>query len=233
MFARNINLSKIFLITSCILRLVWSDPIQNTRRLNHENTSQNNNDSNSTPSFLRRRLQHKPYYYWYSDKPELMETTNGKVPTLSCPLGTYREFGNEYLRKPGGLRLDGCLKCPKGRYGSSIDLKSSLCTAPCPRGTYRDKAGGKSIDDCTPCPAGTYGDKEGLTTKQCSGSCTGLNTRERKYYSNLKGLTTRKDCKVCPKGYRGWQCDWPMYSPNESDHHYENGNEMKSDDEKH
>mmetsp|Transcript_2528 Transcript_2528/g.3619 ORF Transcript_2528/g.3619 Transcript_2528/m.3619 type:complete len:251 (+) Transcript_2528:189-941(+) len=169
----------------------------------------------------RRRLQHRPYYYWYSDGEESLETVNGVLPTLSCPLGSYRDFGNRHLRRPGGLRMEGCIECPKGRYGSSTRLKNSLCTAPCPRGTYRDKTGGTSAADCTLCPEGTYGDEEGLTTKECSGYCTDFNSEKAKYYSDDKGLQTRRACKVCPKGYRGWQCEYPLFMPSEIDHIYE------------
>ena len=77
-----------------------------------------------------------PYYYWYSDGEEIAETVNGVVPTLSCPLGRYRDFGDKHLRRKGGIRAEGCIKCPPGRYGSSTRLDSSLCTGACPVGTY-------------------------------------------------------------------------------------------------
>ena len=58
----------------------------------------------------RRRLQHKPYYYWYGEDGESLETKEGVLPTLSCPLGHYREMGNKHLRQEGGLRLVQCFE---------------------------------------------------------------------------------------------------------------------------
>lgn len=164
--------------------------------------------------------QHRPYYSWY-EEDELLETQNGKLPELSCRLGTYRDYGNRNYNRPGGLRMEGCIDCPKGRYGSSKDLKNNLCTAACPRGTYLDRTGGKSIDDCKKCPEGTFGEETGLTTSSCSGSCTDLNTAKTKYYSDEKGLTTRAKCKICPKGYNGWQCRVYLRQRMEFKHHYE------------
>lgn len=165
------------------------------------------------------RTEHHPYYYWYN-QDESLETRNGKLPTLSCPLGKYRDFGNKYLRKPGGIRLEGCLDCPKGRYGDRNDLKNSLCSGTCPLGTYLDETGGKSINDCKMCPKGTYGDGIGLETASCSGHCTDRNNGNRKYYSDEEGLVSWAFCKRCPRGYRGWQCKWSLRISNESGHHY-------------
>jgi len=173
-----------------------------------------------------RRLQHRPYYSWY-EKDELLETQNGELPELSCRLGTYRDYGNRYLKRPGGLRMEGCIDCPKGRYGSSTDLKNSLCTAACPRGTYRDRTGGRSVKDCRKCPEGTFGEETGLTTSSCSGFCTDLNNSKKKYYSDVTGLTTRAGCKECPQGYNGWQCRSYFRRFGESTHHYEDPVEHK------
>jgi hypothetical protein len=65
------------------------------------------------------------------------------------------------------------------------------------------------MSDCRPCPRGTYGDTEGLTTKECSGKCSDLNTLKTKYYGTEVGLASRSDCKVCPGGYLDVQaqCD--------------------------
>mmetsp|Transcript_51911 Transcript_51911/g.60682 ORF Transcript_51911/g.60682 Transcript_51911/m.60682 type:complete len:247 (-) Transcript_51911:191-931(-) len=168
----------------------------------------------------RRGLQHRPYYYWF-DEEELLETKNGVIPTLSCPIGTYRDLGNQHLRRPGGIRLEGCIACPKGRYGTTTDLSSELCTAPCSRGTYLDRKGGSSQKDCIRCPVGTFGEEEGLTKAKCSGLCTDLNTSTTKYYSIDQGLVSRSQCKVCPNGYRGGQCKWDFTDGGEHTHHYE------------
>ena len=180
---------------------------------NEKNDSDINKNKyiNNRNSFIGRMLQHKPYYYWFNEdnknEKELLETTkDGEYPILSCPIGTYRTLADSYYRKPGGLRLDGCLDCPKGRYGAKIDLRSSLCSGACPRGRYRDATRGKSISDCFLCPEGTFGDREGLKTGRCSGYCTDSNTNSKKYYSNIPGLTTKAQCKACPPGYIGWQC---------------------------
>ncbi|GMH48268.1 hypothetical protein TrVE_jg11673 [Triparma verrucosa] len=155
-----------------------------------------------------RRLQHRPVTSWTTG--ESFETKNGAVPTISCPLGTYREFGNSNLARPVGQRYDGCEFCPRGRYGSTTDLSNSLCTAPCPKGRYRDTPGAASADDCRYCPEGVFGSTEGLTTKDCSGRCSDSNTASKQYYSDVKGLERSNDCKTCPVGYRGWQCKWDL-----------------------
>ncbi len=77
-----------------------------------------------------------PYWYWYSTKEEIESYRNGVVSSLSCPLGTYRDFGDKMTRRHGGIGIEGCIPCPKGRYGSSNDLISSYCTGACPIGTY-------------------------------------------------------------------------------------------------
>ena len=136
----------------------------------------------------------RPYYNWHEDyDAESMETKNGVYPNLRCPYGHYRSFGDDELMEPGGLRMDGCLKCEKGYYGNTTDLQTPQCTAPCPKGTYRDKTGGKWIEDCFPCPVGTFGEEEGLITKDCSGSCTDLNDdyKNKKFFSRRAGLTSR------------------------------------------
>ncbi len=70
-----------------------------------------------------------------------------------------------------GQRADGCLPCPRGRYGNAVGLKSSACTAPCPAGKYGNMLAAKSIYECVDCPAGRYGTTVGLTTPKCSGNC--------------------------------------------------------------
>ncbi|KAL3760783.1 hypothetical protein ACHAWU_007849 [Discostella pseudostelligera] len=70
-----------------------------------------------------------PYWYWYSTPEEIATFENGKVATLACPVGTYRDFRF-------GTGQAGCIPCPPGRYGSSIHLSNPMCTAACPRGTF-------------------------------------------------------------------------------------------------
>ena len=130
--------------------------------------------------------QLSPWYNFYRQNEDQMMITDGILPTLSCPYGHYRDFDK-------GILLDGCVKCPPGRFGNTTDLRSSNCTAPCPPGTYLDRDGGRSSEDCIPCPAGTFGEEEGLTSDSCSGRCEELNTNTGKlYYSFDKGLTSRK-----------------------------------------
>jgi hypothetical protein len=62
----------------------------------------------------RRRLIEYPFYDWYQNEVAIGEEItaseaiqNGHWPNLTCPLGTYREFGSVGQRIPGGLRLEG------------------------------------------------------------------------------------------------------------------------------
>ena len=143
-----------------------------------------------------------PYYNWYTG--ENLGTLNGKLPDLSCPQGKYRMH-----EKPGGIRSEGCIPCPRGTYGdfNRTNLKSIHDCVPCPLGTYRDDTGGVGAESCNLCPKGTYGENPGMTTKTCSGFCTDWNNEVVQYYSNIPGLTTRHNCKVCPYGYAGHQCE--------------------------
>lgn len=136
------------------------------------------------------------WYNWYEDnsKNETRRTiVDGTLPTLSCPYGTYRQFKDEEASyKPGGVNLDGCLKCPKGVYGDTTDLKTSDCTAPCPTGTYSDREGATSVEDCKLCPMGTFGEEVGLVNDFCSGTCNSMNKGELQYFSDRLGLVSRE-----------------------------------------
>jgi hypothetical protein len=99
-----------------------------------------------------------------------------------------------------------CIPCPPGVYGNSSLLFHKNCAAPCPKGTYRPSSGGKSIQDCFPCPRGTYGESMGLTTDQCSGSCSDLNTDRVRFYGDSVGLDSKAKCRPCPPGYHNLQC---------------------------
>lgn len=135
--------------------------------------------------------QSNQWYNWFEDNKDNRFIDKGILPTLSCPYGYYRQF-KMVPHEPGGINLDGCMKCPMGVFGNATDLTSPNCTAPCPIGTYSDEEGIRNIDDCKKCPAGTYGEKEGLTTPQCSGSCSQHNRLEfeEQFFSMIEGLTS-------------------------------------------
>lgn len=135
---------------------------------------------------------------------ESTETSDGSVPDITCPAGKYRAATTSDFTRTGGQRLDGCHFCDRGKYGSTSGLTSSDCTAPCPKGRYRDIKGAAKETDCFLCPPGKVGDDTGLTTSECNGNCPDG------YYSDESGLEDQDECKVCPTGYRGWQCSWPQ-----------------------
>jgi hypothetical protein len=155
-----------------------------------------------------------PWYNWYEDNKNDRQLLDGILPTLSCPPGHYRQFKSHDLPHiPGGINLDGCLKCPKGVYGNSTDLLSSNCTAPCPKGTFNDRTGASSVDDCIPCPLGTFGDQEGLTNDQCSGRCEDIGVNSsfhwREYFGDREGLSSPDECKICPSNNDYFTCNRP------------------------
>lgn len=51
-----------------------------------------------------------------------IETFNGKVPEVICGPGYYRPPGGTNLKKVTGQKVDGCVRCPKGHYGSTSGL---------------------------------------------------------------------------------------------------------------
>lgn len=128
---------------------------------------------------------------------ENLRTINGTIPEVSCPLGHYRPSGSTKLFRVSGNRQDGCFPCPKGRYGDSVGLKHSSCTASCPIGTYSDRLGLTSVSECSKCPKGTFGKNRGLTTSECSGVCP------KGRYTDKEGSIS---CKLCPKNYYMHQC---------------------------
>ncbi len=125
-----------------------------------------------------------------------VRTKIGEVPWVPCPVGYYRIIKNKKLNH----RVDGCIPCPAGRYGSTIGLTSSRCSAPCPVGRFGDFKGASNPDDCTLCPLDTYGASEGLTSPTCSGKCP-IGT-----YNPNFGSTKFSDCVRCPPNYFGNQC---------------------------
>jgi hypothetical protein len=125
-----------------------------------------------------------------------LRTVNGEVPWVPCPIGHYRIIKNKKLNH----RVEGCIKCPAGRYGSTIGLTSSFCSGPCPKGRYGDFKGASSPDDCSLCPLDSFGASEGLTSPTCSGKCP-IGT-----YNPNFGSTKFSDCIKCPPNYFGNQC---------------------------
>lgn len=139
---------------------------------------------------------------WFTG--ESLVTNNGRVPAVSCPKGTYRIASSSAYNRASGQRMDGCVFCPRGRYGEQAGLTTRFCTDACPKGRYRDTPGAKSQSDCRLCPPGKIGSVAGMTTSECTANCpTGM-------YSDESGVTSDRQCKVCPTGYRGWQCAWPQ-----------------------
>ena len=137
---------------------------------------------------------------------ESVKTFNGVPPQTSCPIGHYRDGTSR------GPREDGCLKCPRGRYGSTTGLTSASCTKPCPAGRYSFKEGITSDSECFLCPLGRYGSQFGLTSAACDARCpTGR-------YTSTTGNTRIGDCKTCPPGYRGYQCTWAVNPRAGADH---------------
>jgi hypothetical protein len=117
---------------------------------------------------------------------------------LVCPRGYYHDTQNN----PKLLSLQECRPCPRGRYGDTIGLVSSACTATCPRGRYGEKLAAMTVDDCRLCPAGTVGTEIGLTTARCSKQCPVGK------FSRAVGATSESACLVCDTGYKGQQCNF-------------------------
>ncbi len=106
---------------------------------------------------------------WFTGQS--LKTRNGRVPRTACPIGFYRPAGGTDLKSIIGLRADGCVQCPRGRYGSTIGLTDSACTGPCPIGTYSDLPGLVDVTLCKLCPPGRYGAVSGLKSIDCTGAC--------------------------------------------------------------
>jgi len=118
-----------------------------------------------------------------------------------CPRGSYM---------PPKATFRECALCPRGVYGSTSNLTSSACTAPCPAGRYNDMLGAKTPDDCKLCPRGKYGALTGMKTQQCSGNCPAGK------FGTSSGLTDAVSCTLCPapsvkKGMGTSQWDWECY----------------------
>ena len=121
-----------------------------------------------------------------------VRTYNGKVPRVPCEPGFYRPLGTSNLQMITGQRLDGCIQCPRGTYGSQSGLTDRACSGSCPAGTFSNLLGRTSISDCMPCPLGRYGTNTGQV--QCQGVCpTGTYTAD-------VGSTAETACLPCRLG---------------------------------
>lgn len=135
---------------------------------------------------------------------EDITTFNGQVPATSCPKGFYRPQGSTNLLRETGQRQDGCVKCPRGRYGSSTGMELLTCTGPCPLGKYGPLLGMTSANDCVDCPRDTYSSQAGIISdSEC------LKCPVGKYTVGETGKTNAGQCKKCPFGYPGHQCTAP------------------------
>ena len=139
---------------------------------------------------------------WFTG--ETVSTYDGDVPRTTCPVGKYRVSSGSNLYSNKGLRVDGCIPCPRGKYGSTEGLTSSACSGTCPKGRYSDRIGITTAEECQPCEVGRYGSSLGLTTAACTGSCaTG-------YYTTTSAAEAATECVVCPTGYSNAPCDQGM-----------------------
>lgn len=144
-----------------------------------------------------------------------VKTYNGIVPLVKCPAGKYRPTGGTNLVLVSGQLNDGCIRCPRGRYGSLIGSTNPLCDAGCPAGRYGKNLGLKSLKECDFCPKGTYGPDSGLIHPFPPFLNSGNIPKSCQYcpsgrYSDNIGLTSEKNCDKCEVGYSGWQCRWPV-----------------------
>jgi hypothetical protein len=161
-----------------------------SRRYDNSSSSSGSGDEGGT---VRRRLSAvtEPL------SGQLVQTVNGHVPTLLCPVGFYRLAGNTDRFAVTAPRLDGCLKCPRGTYGQII---SGTPCVNCPLGKYGDEVGLKSVHECQFCPQGRYGVRSGLTTSSCTGKCPAGK------FSDLLGSTSPLNCVKCHATSHQWQC---------------------------
>ncbi len=124
-----------------------------------------------------------------------LRTKNGIVPIVPCPIGSYRIIQNSKFNN----RIDGCIPCPRGRYGSTIGLTSALCSGPCPKGRYGEFKGASHPNDCGLCPFDSYGPREGETNPSCMKCPLGT-------YNPNTGSSLFSNCIKCPPNYFGNQC---------------------------
>jgi len=166
----------------------------------------------------RRRLSAK--VDWFSG--ESLVTVNGMVPAVLCPAGTFRPPGSTKLQMVTGQRDDGCLPCPRGRFGSTTGLVSPACTGPCPLGKYGSQIGLASAASCQLCPPGRFGAGTGLTGASCTGTkcCTACAAGK---YSIVEGATSIQSCLTCPPEFRAWGCVWAVQPRDGQDQDHQEG----------
>ena len=128
---------------------------------------------------------------------QAVRTVGQVIPIETCPVGYYRPTGSTGKTLTTAPRQDGCVFCPRGKYGQS--LSGTPCVN-CPLGTYGDEVGLTKVTQCQMCPQGRYALVSGLTTKQCSAKCSAGK------YSNIRGSTTAQNCLKCPTTSHDWQC---------------------------
>jgi hypothetical protein len=75
-----------------------------------------------------------------------------------CPTGHYCPIGSVVPTK-----------CPAGRYGGTLALKTPGCSGSCAKGYYCPPASIRANQ--TACPKGRYGNVTGLQTKACNPNC--------------------------------------------------------------
>jgi len=155
--------------------------------------------SSSSSSYSLRRFLSQTFN-WFTGQSQV--TKNGKIPVTDCPMGYYRPQGGTSLKMVTGPREDGCLPCPRGKYGSTTGLTTSSCTASCPLGTYSSRVARTSALECELCPPNTYGLQSGLTTSACSGTC------KPGTYSKAFGATRVTACVACQVGSNQYPCNW-------------------------
>ena len=134
---------------------------------------------------------------------ETIKTFNGQVPRTSCEAGYYRQPGGSNLKAVSGLRLDGCILCPRGTYGAVPGLTDRTCSGSCPAGKYSATVGITAVSACTDCPPGRYGSATGLTSALCTDACPPGKTSE-------PGAKDVAACVACLVGEQNSPCTWPL-----------------------
>ena len=120
----------------------------------------------------------------------LLNVVDASTPTTKkCSRGRYLLAG----------KTD-CIMCPRGRYGSTTGLTSSLCTDACPPGRYQDILGASSLDDCKPCPPNTWSGGLGLINRE---DCTRCDPGT---FNLLWGASSAGACQTCSPGYLNGEC---------------------------
>ncbi len=134
-------------------------------------------------------------YDWFTG--ENVRTVNGVVPRTSCRLGYYRPAGGTDLTSVTALRADGCIPCPRGKYGSSTGLQDSSCSGNCPLGKFSTQLALTDVGECKMCPLGRYGSATGMYDPLCSSACAAGK------YVQVYPAKSSAACVLCPLGYSG------------------------------